>query len=291
MQICKTIPALRQLLDGYRKEGKSIGLVPTMGALHSGHISLIEKANSANDLTVCSIYVNPTQFNNQDDFEMYPQTLEKDCEMLKPAGCDVVFAPSHNEMYPDGFHENLIQLNFGGVAEELEGKFRPGHFNGVGIVVTKLFNIVNPDKAYFGQKDLQQFLIISKLVKDFSFGIDLVCCAIVREEDGLAMSSRNSRLSQEERNEASLLFKVLSEAKEKLIFGEDVSVVGNEARQQIASNQFFKLEYFEIVDIKSLKPIHEINNLEEIALCVSAHLGKARLIDNMLVKTSKVGVN
>ncbi|MBX2841131.1 MAG: pantoate--beta-alanine ligase [Flammeovirgaceae bacterium] len=291
MQICNTIPALRQLLDEYRKKGKSIGLVPTMGALHSGHISLIEKAKSGNDVAVCSIYINPTQFNNQEDFEMYPQTVEKDCELLKPAGCDVVFVPSHEEMYPGGFHNDLTKLDFGSISEELEGKFRPGHFNGVGIVVSKLLNIVNPDKAFFGQKDLQQFLIINKLVKDFSFGVELVCCPIIREKDGLAMSSRNSRLSQEERNEASLLFKVLSQAKEKLIFGEDVNVVGNEAKEKIASNKFFKLEYFEIVDIKSLKPIHQIKGLEDIALFVSAYLGKARLIDNILINATKCSDN
>lgn len=196
MHIFNTISETQQYLKAQQRAGKTIGFVPTMGALHAGHISLIERAKTENDLAVCSIFVNPTQFNNSDDLKKYPRTLERDCEMLRPVGCDVVFAPSAEEMYPS---LPQLKMDFGTLETIMEGKFRPGHFNGVGIVVSKLFNIVKPDKAYFGLKDLQQVAVIRRMVQELSFDLEIIPCPTLRETDGLAMSSRNTRLSPEAR--------------------------------------------------------------------------------------------
>src|SRR6478735_2463281 len=203
MEIFKEIGPLRAYLRSQKKGQSTVGLVPTMGALHTGHLTLIKEAKAENDLTVCSIYVNPTQFNNASDLAKYPRLLEKDSQLLKEAGCDVLFAPENSEMYAS---PSELKLEFGQLDKILEGKFRPGHFSGVGLVVSKLFNIVKPDRAYFGQKDFQQFAIISKLNEELLFGISLKAVYIVREEDGLAMSSRNLRLSSEERKKAIIFY-------------------------------------------------------------------------------------
>jgi len=279
MQVFHTTKSLQVFLKSERLSGKSIGLVPTMGALHNGHLSLIEASKKQNKLTVCSIFVNPTQFNNAQDLAVYPRTLEADCQMLESAGCDAVFAPNVEEMYPQ--LPNL-KFDFGDLERVMEGQFRPGHFNGVGIVVSKLFNIVQPDNAYFGQKDLQQCAVINRLVKDLSFSLTLNICPTQRESDGLAMSSRNRNLSPEQRNLASEIYKSLQQACNLLKNKKS----GEEAKQfvndYLSKIEGIDLEYFEISDFETLQPINEL--LEgKTALCIAAFMGKTRLIDNVII--------
>ena len=278
MQVFFEIKTLQAYLQNQRKSGKTIGFVPTMGALHQGHLSLIETAKSQNDVVVCSIFVNPTQFNNPHDLAVYPRTLEADCKMLEEASCDIVFAPSASEMYPS---LPTLKFDFGTLENVMEGKFRPGHFNGVGIVVSKLFNIVQPNKAYFGQKDLQQCAVINCLVKDLSFSLELVICPTQRETDGLAMSSRNRNLSEEQRVIAPEIYKSLSAAGELL-----KTKSSTEVKQFVAAYfeviEDIELEYFEISDFETLLPIEEL--LEgKTALCIAAFMGKTRLIDNIII--------
>ncbi|AWV99119.1 pantoate--beta-alanine ligase [Arcticibacterium luteifluviistationis] len=279
MQVLNTISETKSFLKSQRKLGKSIGFVPTMGALHEGHISLISRAREENDVVVCSIFVNPTQFGNPEDLKMYPRTLEADSQLLEPAGCDVVFAPNADEMYPS--LPNLT-LDFGNLEHVMEGKFRTGHFNGVGIVVSKLFHIVNPDRAYFGLKDLQQVAVLNRMVKDLSFDIELIPCPIVREKDGLAMSSRNGRLSPEARAIASVISKVLLRAKALILAGKDSKSVIAEITARFNEMPEFKLEYFEISDFENLEPIEKQNETGKTAICIAAYLDNVRLIDNIV---------
>ena len=279
MLIFNTISETQDYLKSQQKAGKSIGFVPTMGALHAGHISLIERSKADNDLTVCSIFVNPTQFNNPEDLKKYPRTLEKDCEMLLPAKCDVVFAPSAEEMYPS---LPQLRIDFGTLETVMEGKFRSGHFNGVGIVVSKLFNVVKPDKAYFGLKDLQQVAVIRQMVRDLSFDLKVVPCPTLRETDGLAMSSRNTRLSVEARALAPQIYKVLHLAKKKLETGASTKETQELVNQHFSNYPSFSLEYFEVADYDTLKPILAKNETGKTALCIATFLGGVRLIDNIV---------
>ncbi len=279
MQIFNTISETQQYLKTQQRAGKTIGFVPTMGALHAGHISLIERAKSENDLAVCSIFVNPTQFNNPEDLKKYPRTLERDCEMLLPAGCDVVFAPSAEEMYPS---LPQLKMDFGTLETVMEGKFRPGHFNGVGIVVSKLFNIVKPQKAYFGLKDLQQVAVIRRMVLNLSFDLEIIPCPTLRETDGLAMSSRNTRLSPEARALAPQIYKALNLAKEKLQSGANVSDIQMAVNEHFAKYPAFEVEYFEAADFDTLLPIEAKIADGKTALCIAAFLGSVRLIDNIV---------
>jgi pantoate--beta-alanine ligase len=258
---------------------KSIGFVPTMGALHDGHLALVKRSIAENNLTAVSIFVNPTQFNNPDDLIKYPRTLKNDFELLAEAGCDIVFAPSAEEMYPQ---LPQLTLNFGYLENSMEGKFRPGHFNGVGIVVSKLFNIIQPNNAYFGQKDIQQVSIINRLINDLSYGIKLIVCDTIRETDGLAMSSRNLRLTAEVRPLASKIFESLKIGKKILLEGKDPFIVKKEIEDFYNSNPELKLEYYEITDFETLKPIHEYDKNRKTALIIAAHLGGVRLIDNLV---------
>lgn len=279
MFILNKIQETQDYLKSQTQAGKTIGFVPTMGALHTGHISLIERAKNENDLAVCSIFVNPTQFNNLEDLKKYPRTLEKDCEMLRAAGCDVVFAPSPEEMYPS---LPMLRMDFGTLETVMEGKFRPGHFNGVGIVVSKLFNIVKPNKAYFGQKDLQQVAVIRRMVQDLSFDLELISCPTLREADGLAMSSRNVRLSPEARALAPHIYKSLILAKEKLQAGFTVTEMQMTVNEYFAKFPEFSLEYFEATDFDTLLPIEAKIAVGKNALCIAAFLGGVRLIDNIV---------
>ncbi|MEA5460657.1 pantoate--beta-alanine ligase [Arcicella sp. LKC2W] len=279
MQVFHTIKSLQVFLKSERLAGKSVGLVPTMGALHNGHLSLIEASKKQNELTVCSIFVNPTQFNNAQDLAVYPRTLEADCQMLESAGCDVVFAPSVEEMYPQ--LPNL-KFDFGDLERVMEGKFRPGHFNGVGVVVSKLFNIVQPDSAYFGQKDLQQCAVINRLVKDLSFSLTLNICPTQRESDGLAMSSRNRNLSPEQRNLAPEIYKSLQQACDLLKNKKSGTETQKFVTEYLSNVNGIELEYFEISDFETLQPINQL--LEgQTALCIAAFMGKTRLIDNVII--------
>ncbi len=250
-----------------------------MGALHDGHISLVQASKGDNDVTVCSIFVNPTQFNNPEDLLKYPRTLEADCEMLEAAGCDVVFAPSAEEMYPE---QPVLKFNFGALETVMEGASRPGHFNGVGIIVSKLFHIIKPDRAYFGQKDLQQVAVVRRMVADLSFDLELVTAPTIREEDGLAMSSRNRRLNEEERHIAPHIFRIMESAKNELLKGKSVEEVIKEAKAEFAAINAFTLDYFEIVDLSTLQPIDSIGVKGTNAICVAAFLGPVRLIDNVV---------
>jgi pantoate--beta-alanine ligase len=279
MLILNTIKETQEYLKSQMQAGKTIGFVPTMGALHAGHISLIERAKNENDLAVCSIFVNPTQFNNPEDLKKYPRTLEKDCEMLVPAGCDVVFAPSPEEMYPS---LPILRMDFGTLETVMEGKFRPGHFNGVGIVVSKLFNIVKPNKAYFGQKDLQQVAVIRRMVQDLSFDLELISCPTLRETDGLAMSSRNTRLSPEARDFAPQIYKALTLAKDKLQAGFSVKEMQITVNEHFAKFPEFSLEYFEASNFDTLLPIDTKIEDGKNAICIAAFLGGVRLIDNIV---------
>ncbi|KAA3440360.1 pantoate--beta-alanine ligase [Rufibacter hautae] len=270
---------IRQHTELLRQQGQRIGFVPTMGALHEGHLSLIRAAKSQNDITVCSVFVNPVQFNNAEDYRLYPRLLEADAQMLAQEGCDVLFAPSAEEMYRQ---KARLSFDFGELEQVMEGAHRPGHFNGVATVVSKLFHLVKPHQAFFGQKDLQQFAIIQQLVLDLSFDLELVCFPIIREEDGLAMSSRNRRLTAEQREVAPHLYEALQLLHAKLQAGS-VAEAKKEAETFLGSFPEIRLEYLEVVHAQTLQPLEEIPAGAPVALCLAAFLGEVRLIDNMLL--------
>ena len=275
MKVFSTVAETQNYLKS--NYSKTIGFVPTMGALHEGHIALIKKSRAENELTVCSIFVNPTQFNNPEDLKKYPRTLDEDCKMLEEAGCDVVFAPSAEEMYPS---LPSLKIDFGHLEHIMEGKFRPGHFNGVGIVVAKLFHIVKPTKAYFGQKDIQQVAVINRLIKDLSFDLKMVVCDTIREKDGLAMSSRNRRLSPEARVSAPKIFQSMLLGEKLLLDGNSSFVVKNKVLDFYRASPEFELEYYEITDYETLESIDDRNEKRKTAIVVAAHIGGVRLIDN-----------
>lgn len=280
MQIFTTVRDLKSYVRDKKKEGYSIGFVPTMGALHQGHLSLIEQASQENDIVICSIYVNPAQFNNQDDLQKYPRTLEKDKDKLTGYDNVQLFLPTNQEMYPQ---EPKISFNFGYLEHIMEGKHRPGHFNGVGIIITKFLHLVQPTKTYFGQKDLQQSLIIDRLIKDLSFEVELVICPTVREKDGLAMSSRNQRLDKEQRGQASKISEVLFKAKEMFLAKNDLGYIQQTAVDFLKDNGI-KLEYFHIVDQENLKEIHSIEGVHKVAICMAGYIAEIRLLDNVLLE-------
>lgn len=273
-----TIVSLRQYLSEQPYE-QTVGLVPTMGALHEGHTTLIETAGQENDIVISSIFVNPTQFNNSDDLARYPRTPADDLEKLKSAGCDVVFTPAVNEVYTE---LPVLRFDFGDLETGLEGAFRPGHFNGVGIIVAKLFNIVQPDRAYFGQKDLQQVAVIRQLIRDLSFPVTLVRCPTVREADGLAMSSRNRNLTPSEREQAPFLFQALTQAQEWLREGHSPAQTKADVIKLFNGHPEFRLEYVEVVNADTLQIAQEVLAPGQTAVCLAAHLGKVRLIDNVV---------
>ncbi|HEX6891655.1 MAG TPA: pantoate--beta-alanine ligase [Chryseolinea sp.] len=280
MEIFKQIAPLRTYLDHARKSEKSIGLVPTMGALHQGHISLVQKSKSQNSITVATIYVNPTQFNNPNDLQKYPKTPEKDLEMLRNGGCDVVFFPDDQEMYAD---TPLLKFDFGHLDKVMEGEFRPGHFSGVALIVSKLFNIVQPDSAYFGQKDWQQFAVIRQLVSELKFNFELYSVPILREPDGLAMSSRNLRLNQLQRSSATVFYQALIMAKNALTSGAGLETVKKSVSNLVNSKPEMKLEYFELADSKNLTILNNVDKAVLPILCIAGYAGEIRLIDNMFL--------
>ncbi|SNS43568.1 pantothenate synthetase [Belliella buryatensis] len=249
-----------------------------MGALHQGHLSLVKNAKLSSEVVIVSIFVNPTQFNNKEDFEKYPITLEEDLKLLEENGVDFVFLPSVSEMYPA---ETLLKMDFGDLDKTLEGAFRPGHFNGVGVVVSKLLNIVKPSKAYFGQKDLQQVAIIKRLVSDLSFDVEIITVPTVRENDGLAMSSRNIRLSKEDRLTATILYKCMLFAKDELLAGEDWFEIREKITKRFHDEPQARLEYFELVHTDTLIKLKGIKNQKKVSICTAAYIGEVRLIDNL----------
>lgn len=257
---------------------KIIGLVPTMGALHQGHLDLARKCKIECDITVVSIFVNPTQFNNSEDFEKYPTTIKEDLKKLEAEGIDFVFLPDVSTIYPE---KTVLTFNFGELEHVLEGEFRPGHFNGVGIVVSKLFHIIKPTKAFFGQKDLQQVAIIKRLTQDLSFDLELVVVPTRREKDGLAMSSRNLRLDPEERTQALILYLSLKKAKDELLRGKSWLEVSDQICEDFESKPLAKLEYFDLVNPASFAKIEIFDSTQKSSICVAAYIGSVRLIDNL----------
>lgn len=281
MVLFKRVQDIENHLLRLKKGGISVGFVPTMGALHLGHISLIKEAQKACDTVVCSIFVNPTQFNDKADFEKYPITIDRDIELLIEGGCDVLFLPTVCDIYPNGTKNNS-KIDFGFLSETLEGEHRPGHFDGMAQVVERLLRVVKPHKLFMGQKDYQQQLIVAELIKKRKLSTKLITIATVREKDGLAMSSRNVRLDRTARNTALLLSKTLKEVKAKLKESKaEVVSVENWARKNLSENKDVTLEYFEIRDSQTLKPV--VKKQKSMVALVAAKVGGVRLIDNMLL--------
>lgn len=277
MQIFTTLRSLRDFIISVKAAEKSIGFVPTMGALHDGHASLVNKAVEENEVVVCSIFVNPIQFNNPEDLVKYPRTLDEDCEILEKLGCDVVFAPTVEEMYPVAPD---LTLNFGVLERVMEGAQRPGHFNGVGIVLSRLFSWIQPHNTYFGQKDFQQVAIVKRLIRDLGFPVNLVVCPTLREADGLAMSSRNRRLPEAERALAPLIYQILQKTEAALKDGKGSHEVLEAARKSFLEEPAFGLEYIEVVNASDLQPVEKRQAEGNTAICLAATLGPVRLIDN-----------
>ena len=277
MKIIRSVADLRKKVENAKKKNLTIGLVPTMGALHAGHISLVERARSENDVVIVSVFVNPTQFNNSNDLATYPRTEKADCQKLEAAGVDYAFVPSVDEMYPE---PDTRQFDLGPVAEVMEGAMRPGHFNGVAQVVSKLFAFTSPTRAYFGEKDFQQIAVIRRMAELEGFDIQIIACPIKREDDGLAMSSRNVRLSAHQRAIAPNIARILAESIEH---AKAYSLA--ETKQWVIDsiNAFeeMEVEYYEIVDASTMQPVAEWNDTLQPVGCVTVYLGDVRLIDNI----------
>ncbi|QQL49352.1 pantoate--beta-alanine ligase [Mucilaginibacter ginkgonis] len=278
MEIFYTKDSLQKHLKILKQKGQTIGLVPTMGALHKGHLSLLEISKQQTDISVCTIFVNPTQFTNADDLKNYPRPIKTDIAKLKTADCDVLFMPGIEEMYAAN---EQWHIELGDLEHLLEGKFRPGHYQGVTQIVYKLFTLVEPDKAFFGQKDYQQFLVINKMVEIFRLPIKLVMCPILREPDGLAMSSRNIHLSAEEHQNALILSRALWYIKDSFN-GETLKDLLNKGRDMITAQNGVELEYFEVADAETLRPTNE--QTAHIVALTAAKVGSTRLIDNMILR-------
>lgn len=280
MLIVQTIAELKACLNGEREQGHSVGLVPTMGALHAGHASLVERSVKENDVTVVSIFLNPTQFNDKKDLERYPRTLEADCELLEKCGAQVVFAPSVDEVYPE---PDTRVFSYPPTDAVMEGAFRPGHFNGVCQIVSKLFDYVEPDRAYFGEKDYQQICVIRRMVEDLKMDINIVACPVIREESGLARSSRNTLLSDEERQLAAHIYRVLSESRKKQM---SVAETHDFVVREIDTIEGLKVQYFSIVDGLTLADVSTWDDAESVVGCITVYCGAVpiRLIDHIRYK-------
>lgn len=280
LKLIRKINEMKRISYELRKAEKSIGFVPTMGYLHEGHLSLVRIARGENDVVVVSIFVNPTQFGPNEDYDEYPRDLERDLKLLEKENVDFVFNPSVEEMYPKGYSTYVIVE---GLTEVLCGRSRPGHFKGVTTVVTKLFNIVNPTRAYFGQKDAQQFRVLKRMVEDLNMDVEMVEAPIVREADGLAMSSRNVYLSSKEREQALSLYESLNLAKKAIEDGErDVEKIKEIMRKNFSKYDKVKVDYIEIVDEKDLRQLSKVEG--KVLIAVAAFVGKTRLIDNMILE-------
>ena len=280
MQVVKTIQEVRAIVKAWRKEGLTVGLVPTMGYLHEGHQSLIRKSAEQNDRTVVSVFVNPIQFGPNEDLEAYPRDLNRDMQAVEEAGGNIIFNPEPSEMYPDHFTSFIDTTE---TTELLCGAVRPIHFRGVCTVVGKLFNIVCPDRAYFGQKDAQQLATIKRFVRDLDFDIEIVPCPIVREDDGLAKSSRNTYLSAEERQAALILSKSLKKGKETIENGErQAAAVINIIKENLQTEPLARIDYVEVVDFTNIQRVERIEG--ETLVAIAVYIGKTRLIDNFIIK-------
>ena len=277
MKIVHTIKDLQVELTALRAQGKTVGLVPTMGALHAGHASLVKRSVSENGVTVVSVFVNPTQFNDKNDLAKYPRTLDADCRLLEDCGAAFAFAPSVEEMYPQ---PDTREFSYAPLDTVMEGAFRPGHFNGVCQIVSKLFDAVQPDRAYFGEKDFQQLAIIREMVRQMDYKLEIVGCPIVREEDGLALSSRNKRLSAQERENALNISQTLFKSR-TFAASHSVKETIDEVISTIDAIPEMRVEYYEIVDGNTLQPIADWNDSDYIVGCITVYNGEVRLIDNI----------
>jgi len=278
MKVIRTEAEWKPIWSEIFKENKQLGFVPTMGALHQGHLDLVAQSIATMDFTVVSIFVNPTQFNSSEDFQKYPQTLDADLGLLEAAGADFVFVPSVATLYPQPTH---LRFDFGDLEQVLEGACRPGHFNGVGLVVSKLFHLIQPTRAFFGQKDLQQVAVIKRLVQDLSFDLSLEVVPTRREKDGLAMSSRNMRLNPEERQQALLLYQQLSQAKERLLAGESWKQIQSDTVAAFSSAPNCELEYFTLLHPETFEIFDSFSRESPQSICIAAFVGQVRLIDNL----------
>lgn len=280
MEVIRTIPDMRSFVKNARLSNQVIGLVPTMGALHLGHMSLVDLSSEQCDLTITTIFVNPTQFNSPEDLANYPSSINEDLAMLENKQVDAVFVPDVKEIYPE---DSLLKIQFGYLETIMEGSSRPGHFAGVGMIVSKLFNITRPDRAYFGQKDLQQLVLIKHLERMLDFGIHIVTVPTVREPDGLAMSSRNRRLSNEERMIAIKLYQSLKTLQKNIKGGMAIDVAIRNVKRNLQLVNGIQLDYLEVVDAITLQKVNHVNETKEIALCIAAYVGSVRLLDNILL--------
>ena len=278
MQIVNAVNELNQLLQKVKSSGKKSGFVPTMGALHEGHLSLVEQSVAGNDYTVVSIFVNPTQFNNKTDLDKYPRDIERDARLLEMSGCDLIFVPRQEDVYTSAEMNERFVFDFGGLDEVMEGKFRPGHFNGVVQIVSKLFSLVKPDRAYFGEKDFQQLAIIHRMTELMGYDVQVIDCPIVREASGLAMSSRNERLSPEQRKIAAGISKVLFECR-NFVPAYTPDQLKQWVENEIHQIEGLQLEYFEIANTRTLQTAQSWN--EPTVGCVAVFCGDVRLIDNI----------
>lgn len=280
MKVLKTVKDVRNIVKEWRAEGLTVGFVPTMGYLHEGHESLIKRASYENDRVVISIFVNPMQFGPKEDLSSYPRDLERDSVICERAGANIIFNPESEEMYFDDF-SSFVDIN--GLSNELCGKSRPIHFRGVCTVVTKLFNIVTPDRAYLGEKDAQQLAIIKRIVRDLNINVEVIGCPIIRDEDGVAKSSRNTYLSTDERIAARVLSESLRYAKEVIQLGErDSTKVIDAIIEVISKEPLAKVDYVEVVDLMSMDKVNEIN--KSVLVAIAVFIGKTRLIDNFIVE-------
>lgn len=281
MRIYKTVRGLQSRIAKEKKAGKKVGFVPTMGALHSGHMSLVRKSKGMNDITVVSIFVNPTQFNEKTDLDKYPRTLKRDAAMLKKEDCDIIFAPNAKQVYPHGDQET-VELDISSLTQYMEGPNRPGHFEGVVQVVHRLLEIVKPHRLYMGQKDFQQFSIIAYMLGKLKMKTKLVVCPIIRAEDGLALSSRNVRLTKKNRERSTILFQTLTYIKEQQ---EKYTVKTLEKKaMEMLDIRGFNPEYFSIVEGKTLAPIKKVSDHKYVVACTAVWAGDVRLIDNMILR-------
>ena len=285
MIILNEVSALKKVIDKAASENRSMGFVPTMGALHAGHLSLINSAKKSTDITICSIFVNPVQFNDPKDYEKYPVTIEKDVEFLENAGTDFLFLPSVSEMYPGGT-KDLEHYDLGYLESILEGKYRPGHFQGVAQVMARLLDFTEPDQLFMGQKDYQQCMVVQKLIDTKKLKTRLVICPTIRESDGLAMSSRNLRLNSEERKKATAIFEALRFVKANITEG-DLAHLEIEAAMMLSAKGF-KVDYLEIAKADDLELLNEWNGRDKLVVLTAAFLNEIRLIDNILIDASVV---
>lgn len=280
MQIIKDIETFQAYRTALFGTGNMIGLVPTMGALHEGHLALVEKAMETCDKVIVTIFVNPAQFNHKEDLDSYPRTVKEDLNMLTQFEVDAIFIPELDEVYPD---DPTISFHLGKMADSLEGHYRPGHFSGVALIVAKLFNIVQPNKAFFGQKDLQQLQIIKQMVRELSYPIEIVAVSTVRDQEGLALSSRNQRLSTKGIQIARNISTILEKGAELLRKRENPNVILQLLRDQSKDTEGLDLEYLEIVDPKVMQPVQNYKDLPNVAICVAAYVEETRLIDNIMI--------